>query len=151
LAELRHAALPILTGWAMASPLGDGDRNPNTSVPKLNSHRDVNLLVDHDMSGKEVVLDYAYETTATVTDENGVQTVVQYWALASGGTVKDADGNPIAHPTLEQLLASPHQHGGWTVLEGEMIGFVERYIGEKLDIDSIRPEGTGDLSATIPL
>jgi hypothetical protein len=88
--ELRAAALPILTGWAVASPLGDGDRDPNTSAPKLRSHNDVPVLVAPGAYGKQEVVDFAYETWVTKHDENGNPYVIHYWALASGASVKDA-------------------------------------------------------------
>jgi hypothetical protein len=139
--ELRTAALPILTGWALASPLGDGDRNPNTSAQKLLSHDDVSVLVTADQYGKEEVIDFAYQTTATVTDSEGHQHVVHYWALASGAAVKDANDHVIEHPSLAQLLASPQTHGTWTTFDGELIAFAERFLGEELPIDKMIPQG----------
>jgi len=151
LPTLRTAALPILTGWAFASPLGDGDRDPNTSVPLLNTHRDVHILVQDGAFGQDEVIDFAYETSKTLYDENDDPYTVQYWALASGATVKDAEENSIEYPTLAQVLASPQIHGTWTVLEGELIAFMERYIGETLPIDKVMPEDTGNLSGSLAL
>ncbi len=93
LGTLRAEALPILTGWALASPLTDGDGDPNTNPPKLIPHEDVHVLIKHDQFGKETVIDYAYETSATVDGQ-----VVSYWALGSGRAV--VDGTTLAHPTL---------------------------------------------------
>jgi Ca2+-binding RTX toxin-like protein len=147
---LRNAAIPILIGWATTSPLGDGDRDPNTSAPPLESHDDVHLLVARDAFGKEEVLDFAYEASVTVLDENGQPEVVHFWALASGGLVRDQEGTVIEHPTLQQVLDAPQVRGSWTQLYGEHIAFVERYLGESLPVD-LSPEETTNLSTAIPV
>jgi hypothetical protein len=108
LAALRGAAIPILTGWALASPLGDGDRDPNTSAPLLKPHGDVHLLVQDGAFGQDEVIDFAFQTTATVMDEQGQPHTISYWRLATDAPVTDAEGNGIDYPTLAQVLASPH-------------------------------------------
>ena len=146
LGALRAEALPILLGWAVASPLTDGDGNPNTNPPKLLPHDDVHILVKHDQFGGESVVDYAYQTSATV----GGQTV-SYWALGSGRPVVDSEGVTLTHPTLGQVLAAPQTLGDWTLLDGDMISFVERYIGEALPVDRVIPAGTVVSPGTIDI
>jgi len=144
--QLRHDAIPILTGWALASPLKDGDNDPNTQPTLLNTHRDMDVLVRDGAFGKDEVIDFAYRTSATVTDAQGHTSTVQYWALASGTQVTDAAGNVIEHPTRDQVLASPQTEGAWSTFEGALIAFAERYIGESLPLDKDMPEGTGAMS-----
>src|ERR1051325_9287396 len=137
LGNLRMAALPILTGWAVASPLTDGDGNPATNPPKLIPHEDVHILVKHDQFGGEQVVDYAYQTSVTV---GGM--VIAYWALGSGRAVVDSQGVTLAHPSLQQVLDAPQNLGAWTLLDGDLVSFVERYIGEQLPVNHVVPEGT---------
>jgi Ca2+-binding RTX toxin-like protein len=143
---LRMQALPILAGWALASPLGDGDRDPNTSAPRLNSHQDMHILVIDGSHGRDEVIDFAYQTTKTLFDGNGDPYTISYWKLATGAAVKDANGDTIQYPTLAEVLASPQVNGTWSVLDGDLIGFAERYIGESLPLDRVMPEGTGPIS-----
>jgi len=127
----------------MASPLGDGDNDPNTSAPKLKPHSDIHVLVIDGAFGRDEVIDFAYETTSTLYDENNQPYTVSHWALASGMDVKDANDDVIDYPTLQQVLDSPQAHGSWSTLDGGVIAFVERYLGESLALDRIQPEGTG--------
>ena len=143
---LRTQALPILTGWALASPLGDGDNDPNTSAPRLKPHTDVHVLVIDGAFGRDEVIDFAYQTTTTLLDENDEPYTVSHWALATGAAVKDSNDDIIDYPTLQQVLDSPHVHGSWSVLDGDVIAFVERYLGESLPLDRIMPEGTGPIT-----
>ncbi|MGB9367336.1 MAG: calcium-binding protein, partial [Xanthobacteraceae bacterium] len=137
LGTLRAQALPILTGWAVASPLTDADGNPSTNPPKLIPHDDVHILIKHDQFGGEEVVDYAYQTSVTIEGQ-----VVSYWALGSGRAVVDSGGVTLAHPTLQQLLDAPQNLGTWTLLDGDLVSFVERYIGEELPVNHVVPEGT---------
>jgi Ca2+-binding RTX toxin-like protein len=146
LGALRAAALPILLGWAVASPLTDGDNNPNTNPPKLIPHDDVHVLISHDEFGGESVADYAYQTSATVEGQT-----VSFWALGSGRAVVDGEGVTLTHPTLAQLLAAPQTLGTWTLLDGDVVSFVERYIGEQLPVDRVVPEGTAVDPATVDI
>src|SRR5262249_21790615 len=91
---------------------------------------------------KEQVIDFAYRTTATVLDENNRPMTISCWGLGSGAAVRDASGNVISYPNLDQVLASPQAQGRWRVLDGDLISFVERYIGESLPLDRVQPEGT---------
>ena len=143
---LRMQALPILAGWALASPLGDGDRDPNTSAPRLNPHQDMHILVIDGPHGRDEVIDFAYQTTKTLFDGNGDPYTISYWKLATGAAVKDANGDTIQYPTLAEVLASPQVNGTWSVLDGDLIGFAERYVGESLPFDRVMPEGTGPIS-----
>lgn len=68
---LRGQALPILTGWALASPLGDGDRDPSTVPVLLNPRADIHVLVMDGAFGRDEVINFAYRTTATELDQNG--------------------------------------------------------------------------------
>ena len=56
---MRAAAIPILTGWALASPLKDGDNDPNTQPVLLKPHSDMNVLIRDGAFGKDEVIDYA--------------------------------------------------------------------------------------------
>ena len=67
---------------------------------------------------------------------------MSFWALGSGRAVVDSEGVTLAHPDLAQLLAAPQNLGTWTLLDGDVISFVERYIGEQLPVDRVIPEGT---------
>ncbi len=149
--DLRMEALPILVGWALASPLGDGDNDPNTSATKLKPHNDIHVLVVDGAFGKDEVIDFAYQTSSTLYDENSEPYVVQHWALASGDVVRDQNNNVIERPTLAQVLASSQLQGAWTTLDGDLIAFAERYIGELLPLDRIQPEGTGAISGITSL
>ena len=152
LESLRNAAVPILRGWALASPLGDTDRDPSTSAQRTVPHNDIQVVVVDGQFGKDEVVDYAYATTSTIYDSNNHPIKISHWALASGHVVTDTAGNPIAHPSLAQVLASPRTDGGnWTTLKGDLISFVERYIGESLPVDKTMLEENGRAHAGMGL
>lgn len=119
LVALRDALTPILTAWANASPVN--------GRPPLLAHDDVPILVNV-VGGLEEVSDFAYSVTDPVTSQT-------YWKLASGTVVKDANGAAIDRPTLQQIQADTHLDGTWSSLDGDVIGFFERYMGERLPLD----------------
>ncbi|HEX7931195.1 MAG TPA: calcium-binding protein, partial [Sphingomicrobium sp.] len=119
LVAMRDALTPILTAWANASPV--------TGRPPLLAHDDVPILVEV-VNGVEAVNDFAYRATDATTGQN-------YWKLASGTSVKDANGAVIARPTLQQVQDDTHLDGTWSSLDGGVIAFFERYMGENLPLD----------------
>jgi hypothetical protein len=126
LPTLRDDITPILTAWANAVEGVDDNGNPLPITTE--SHADVPILVSTDSTGAMTVVDFAYE----VTDSLG-----SYWALASGDAVLDANGNPIARPTLAQVEAQAPAGDGWTTFSGAQLDFMERYTGDPI------PLGTG--------
>lgn len=117
LATLRHAALPILSAWAAASPVVGG-------APSV-QHNDIPILV-REANGEAQVFDFAYKTQAG------------HWALASGASVRDALGNIIAAPTYAEVMAQTVAGGAsWQVFEGPMLAFLERYTGESIPLDQV--------------
>jgi Ca2+-binding RTX toxin-like protein len=115
LAALRTAVLPILTAWAEAAPV--------TGRPPLSPHDSVPLLIQV-TDGLETVADFAYQPAG-----------MNYWRLASGTAIKDAQGNVIAEPTLQQVQADANLEGTWSSLGGDIIAFFERYFGEEIPLD----------------
>jgi hypothetical protein len=126
LPTLRADITPILTAWATAVQGIDPNGNPLTITTQ--SHADVPILVSTDATGAMTIVDFAYE----VTDALG-----SYWALASGDAVTDANGKPIARPTLAQVEAQVPAGDGWTTFSGAQLDFMERYTGDPI------PLGTG--------
>lgn len=119
LPALRAAVMPILTAWAQAAPV--------TGQPALASHDDVPILL-RVVNNQETVADFAYKQN----DGSGGS----YWVLGNGGSVHDANGAVIAHPTLAQIQADPSFSGTWSTLSGDALAFFERYLGETLPLDS---------------
>ncbi len=118
--QLRNAALPILEAWSNAVTLPGTTGNPQ--------HSDVAIEVGTDSSGAMVVNDFAY----LFTDDNGNT----YYKLASGDPVKDADGDNLAQPTFDQVLAQPSSSNGqWEDFTGAEIAFMERYLGTPIPLD----------------
>ena len=131
LSTLRQRILPILASWARASEIINTD-GTLASVPPA-GHADLPVLETTSESGI-AVSDFAF----AVTDAQG-----SFWKLASGGAVKDAQGNAILRPTLAQVLAQlPASGGQWTTFSGAELDFLERYIGDKLPLGSV-PENPG--------
>jgi hypothetical protein len=129
LPTLRADITPILTAWATAVPGIDLNGNPLTIATQ--SHAEVPILVSivsTDATGATTVVDFAYE----VTDAQG-----SYWALASGDAVTDANGKPIARPTLVQVEAQAAAEDSWTTFSGAQLDFMARYTGDPI------PLGTG--------
>ncbi len=152
LVALRAAATPILKAWAEASPLGDHDRDPATTPLKLKPHTDLHLLVSMDDKGHQRVVDFAFQTSSRMTNAQGQTVTVSHWALASGAEVRDANGQPIAFPSLAQLLAADVLEGtAWTTISGTLVGVAERMIGEELPLDRVQPTGTASLPNVLPI
>jgi lipopolysaccharide export system protein LptA len=126
LTALRTAAMPIFDAWARAVELPDANGNLHIVDP-ASGHQDVPVLLDTDSKGLTVVDDFAYR----VTDTNGT-----YFKLASGHDVKDSQGNVIARPTFADVMAQTPTSGQWTDFTADQIGFMERYLGHPLPIDS---------------
>ena len=126
LTALRKAAMPIFDAWARAVQLPDANGHLQTIDPASN-HSDVPVLLDTDSSGATVVDDFGYQ----VSDAQGI-----YYQLASGNAVKDAQGNVIARPTFADVMAQTPTKGTWTDFTADQIGFMERYLGHPLPIDS---------------
>ena len=118
LAALRVAARPILTAWANAVPVPAG--TPGTT-PRPDFH-----VVSEETVNGITIDDYLVKFT----DAQGT-----YWGVASGRAIKDADGNVINRPTQAQVLADPPPQGSWSLITGEDITFLERYLGDPIDLD----------------
>ena len=72
------------------------------------------------------------------------------WTFASGRPVTDAQGNVIAHPTLDQALATPlATNETWGSIPGGELSFMERYDGELLPFGQAVENGAAVL-ATLP-
>jgi hypothetical protein len=127
LTALRTAAMPIFDAWARAVQLPDANGNLHTVDP-ASGHQDVPVLLDTDATGATIVDDFAYQFT----DPHGTT----YYKLASGNDVKDAQGNVIAQPTFADVMAQTSAKGQWTDFTADQIGFMERYLGHPLPIDS---------------
>lgn len=126
LEALRAAAKPILLAWAEASPVGGA---PGTLQP----HDDIPVFTET-VNGQLKVTDFAYEKT----DGSGT-----YWVVGSGRPILDENDLPIARPTLAQILADHSEEGEWSSFDGELVGFMERYVGAPLNLDSEPVSGSG--------
>jgi len=136
LATLRSAAMPILTAWAAAVPLRDADGVWHAATPL--SHTGIAYLTLTASPGS--VNDFAYQVTA-----GGLT----FWKLASGDDVKDANGNVIGFPTLQQILAQQSADGQWDFLAPDQIAFAERYLGVPLPFDTVTPDSDGKVPAAV--
>jgi Ca2+-binding RTX toxin-like protein len=130
LSALREAARPILTAWANAVHVPAG-------TPGQEARADFNVVVESTADGP-VVRDFLVQKS----DELGA-----YWGLASGHAVLDENGVTIARPTQAQVLASVPEDGSWTVLKGEDIRFLERYLGDEMNLDVTNNPGTEAIAA----
>ncbi|HZB42366.1 MAG TPA: hypothetical protein VE487_15445, partial [Ilumatobacter sp.] len=144
LATLRERVTPILTAWAAASRAINPDGTLSAVTPS--GHADLPILV-RTTEGGESVDDFAYQ----VTDAEG-----SYYRLASGAAVRDAEGEVIARPTLEQVMAQPIPaqplaEREWTTLSGAEIDFMERYLGDKLPFDTVPDNPLQALAALRPI
>ncbi|MGO3933648.1 hypothetical protein NP284_35695, partial [Rhodopseudomonas pseudopalustris] len=128
--SLRSAARPILAAWASAVPVPEG-------TPGSAPRDDFNLVIEETATGI-VVRDFLIRKT----DENGT-----YWGLASGHVVKDALDVTIDRPTREQVLSSTPEAGEWSILTGADISFLERYIGDAIDLDVTNNPGSAAIAA----
>jgi Ca2+-binding RTX toxin-like protein len=84
---LRDRAMEILQAWAHAAP----------DQAEGQGHQ---VFLYESVGGSDRVIDSAYEVRETV---NGIE--IAYWQRTSGSPVLDAQSQPIAHPTLAQVLA----------------------------------------------
>ena len=128
--DLSAKALTILEAWTAAPP----------GEPIVGNNPDVPVLLKRD-SGNLSVLDFAVEVTedVTVTDEEGVETVVEktFWKLASGRTVTNGEGQEIEFPTFDDVMAQIAETEGaaWEIVTGAEIDYLERYIGEEIPVE----------------
>lgn len=136
LAALRDASMPILTAWTLAVPLLDANGDP-VSINPATGHANIPIRVSMEASGVTTVHDFAYEFT----DANNHT----YWKLASGGDVLDGNGDPIAQPTYEDVLAQSAVSGEWDILTPAQLGFIERYLGHELPLDQSPDHPTAQL------
>jgi hypothetical protein len=128
LAALRAAALPIFVAWAKAVKLPDASGTLQVVDPAA-GHSDMPILLATNANGNVTVDDFGDQ----VTDASGA-----YWKLASGASVKDADGNTIGRPTFTQVMAQAPASGSsdaWTNFSAGEIGFMERFYGQAFPID----------------
>ncbi len=130
LAALREAARPILTAWADAVPVPAG-------TPGEQVRPDFNLLIELTTDGP-VVRDFLIQKS----DELGT-----YWGLASGSVVRDENGDVIDRPTQAEVLESVPDSGSWTIFKGEDIRFLERYLGDEIDLDVTNNPGSEAIEA----
>lgn len=106
---LRTALTPLLFDWMDAITIPSG-------MAGTIARGDVAILAtESDISGAQVN-DYAIK----VTDLSG-----SYWILASGDDVRDISNNVIERPTFNDVISQ----AGWSVLDGKVIQFFERWTG----------------------
>jgi Ca2+-binding RTX toxin-like protein len=133
LAALRVAARPILTAWADAVPVPAG--TPGTT-PRPDFH-----VVSEETINGITIDDYLIK----LTDTQGT-----YWGVASGRAIKDGDGHVIDRPTQAQVLADPPPHGSWSIITGADITFLERYLGDAIDLDdAVHPGQVSALNSVL--
>ncbi len=122
LANLRQAVMPILSAWAAATPERDADGSWHSVTPS--ARPGIAILTTDDGNGNVNLLDFAYQTA-------------DGWVRASGTQVRDANGNVITNPTLQQVLDETEPSGqSWSVFTGAEINFMERYMGVPLPLDA---------------
>jgi Ca2+-binding RTX toxin-like protein len=153
LTDLRNEVMPILTAWANAVQGIDDNGNP-IPIPTT-AHADVPILVSDNSGGNGTpsgvdtsltlnVTDFAYE----VTDGQG-----SYWKLASGSAVLDANGNAIARPTLDQVMAQTPSGAQWMTFSGAELDFLQRYLGNPIEVGAVAPQdpaaALSNISATL--
>ena len=119
LGALRAAAMPVLAGWADASP-ASGSVGSNSDIP---------ILVDRS-GGGATLSDFAI----LVTDGQG-----SFWALASGADVLDAQSEVIERPTYQEVIDQSPAAGGWETLSGDQISFIEHHLGESIPFEDATP------------
>ncbi len=136
LVALRTAAMPIFVGWMDAIPVASG-------APGTVGRDDLAVLIKTSVQSGTEVLDYAIKRT----DGEGT-----YWVRASGNPVLDEGGNAISRPTFAQIMgSSPSNADGWAVLDGDLINFMERWIGQHLPLGNDTPSSLAARQATISL
>ncbi len=124
LMALQAAVLPILNAWRAVATVPVG-------APGTEARDDIYILTRTTVKDGTEVLDYAVRKT----DSLGT-----YWKLASNENVNAPGGAVIARPTLEDVLADNGNDGGsWTVMKGESVQFIERWLGVSLPLGA---EGT---------
>ena len=111
LVALRTAARPILNAWMEAVPVPTG--TPGTAL-----RSDFQIVAEETVDGI-VIHDYLVKRA----DTQGT-----YWGVASGRSIRDANGYVIERPSREQVLADPPSEGSWSVITGDDITFLERYL-----------------------
>ncbi|WNM62097.1 calcium-binding protein [Candidatus Nitrospira neomarina] len=127
LATLRERAMPVLEAWA------DVQVDVNMPVPPVKP--DVHAFVNRTVEGTDIV-DFA------------VQSLSGDWYLASGKVVRDENGVAIPEPTLGDILAFfPGEEGGWEIIQGKQIAFLERFMGEEIPINQVEPGNQAAISA----
>ncbi|GJL61950.1 MAG: hypothetical protein NPIRA04_06040 [Nitrospirales bacterium] len=133
LATLRENALPILEAWAAAVPVQSLEPvDPNSPPP---AQPDVHAFVHRTPS-------------ATVIEDFAVQDAAGIWGLASGTTVRDANGDAILQPTLNDILAFlPAAEGAWETIKGTQIEFLERFMGEEIAIERVEAGNDAAIAA----
>jgi hypothetical protein len=60
--------------------------------------------------------------------------------LASGNPVLDAQGNPIARPTLDQVMAETPSGAQWMTFSGAELDFLQRYLGNPIQLGTMAPQ-----------
>ena len=138
IALLTERTKPIIEAWLAASPGSNGTPS-----------QDVAILATQ-TSGAYAVQNFAISVTETIAGQS-----VTYWKLANGAAVYDANGDIIAHPTLQQVLDQTVPSGNaaaWQVIEGTTFDFLERYFGEQLPLDGVEalnPSAASGLSSIL--
>ncbi|MBX9826325.1 MAG: pre-peptidase C-terminal domain-containing protein [Xanthobacteraceae bacterium] len=133
LAALRQAAGPILTAWANAVPVPAG-------TPGTTPRSDFNVVLEQTVTGP-AVRDYLVK----ITDSQGT-----YWGFASGADVRDAQGDIIERPTQLQVLETTPSEGSWSIITGAEITFLERYLGDPIDLDdAVLPGAVSALNSVL--
>ncbi|WP_170971248.1 calcium-binding protein [Mesorhizobium sp. GR13] len=146
LSSWRAAAIPVLEGWAAASPLAGTAPAPwwtgfvapdDETTFSLDERPDLHLIVEDGATGKEVV-DFLYLDWVQVEEEDPVTHLpvlvwTMGWKLASGDPILDENSNPIEAPTLEEALQFVPEAGqSWDVISAQELTVLERYLGETL-------------------
>ncbi|WP_447971535.1 calcium-binding protein [Nitrospira sp. M1] len=133
LETLRERTIPVLEAWAAAVPVQSLEPvDPNTPPqPQPDVHA------------------FVYRTPgATIIEDFAVQNVDGSWALASGTTIRDAAGETILQPTIEDILAFlPAAEGAWETIEGRQIEFLERFMGEEIAIERVEAGNDAAIAA----
>ncbi|WP_417453881.1 calcium-binding protein [Kiloniella sp.] len=128
---LRERALPFLEAWAAAPPY--------VNDPSVGTNPDFHVFVERTLDGASIK-DFAIKQTSSSGDV--------YWVLASGEDIEDELGVVIEFPTLVQVLGSrPDDMGGWEVVTGGSISFLERLVGDNIPIEAVQPGDQAGINA----
>lgn len=128
LETLRANVLPLMSAWMNAIPVPSG-------TPGTTARIDVPVLAASDPINGPEILDYGIQRS----DGLG-----SYWVLASGDDVLDEFDQVIARPTYSDLMAQD----GWTVVEGSVIQFFERWTGLNIPLGVDSDAGSSAINAT---